>query len=351
MEAAMTGRRAILIRGTNWIGDCVLSVPAMRELRKLFPDHHLSLFVRPWVADLFRDQGLVDELMVAEDDSTGLARLLRNAQSIRHFDTAILFPNALRAALMAFLARVPERVGYQTDGRGPLLTRKAAPRIRSLNRHQVYYYLDLLYQTGLSDVDYLNQNGFVPDVHLATPARGLQQARELLASINISAERTLIVLNPGAHYGGAKRWPTDRFAALADRLIEAQQAELVIVGSSSESAIAHKIKEDMRHSPRILTGRTDLPCLMGVLALCRLFVTNDSGPMHLAAALGTPQIALFGSTDEIATGPVSPRARVIHKHVECSPCLLRECPIDLRCFSQIEVDEVYETARLLLGEH
>ena len=338
----------ILIRGTNWIGDSVMSLAALREVRRLFPHHHLTLLVRDWVAELFENQGLVDEILPLEETSSHLRPFFRLVGKIRHFDSALLFQNAFQAALMTRLAGIPERIGYNTDGRALLLTRRARPRIKELNRHQIYYYLDLLYQTGLSPQDYLNDPDFKPDIHLSPTEAGIQKAEQLLRAADVSGQRPIILINPGAFYGSAKRWFTNRYAALADHLIEGDQAQVVIIGSAGEQTIAQEIQSLTKKHLTILTGQTDLPTLIGLLSRCDLLLTNDSGPMHLAAALDTPQIAILGSTDEVATGPWSPRAQVIHKHVECSPCLLRECPIDLRCFSRIEVEEVYETARALL---
>lgn len=338
----------ILIRGTNWIGDSVMSLAALREMRRLFPEHQITLLVREWVSGVFENQGLVDEILPLEDSSSRVRPFFQLVGKIRNFDFALLFQNAFQAALVTRLAGIPERIGYRTDARGLLLTRGARPRIKELNRHQIYYYLDLLYQTGLSTRDYLNEPQFKPDIRLTPSDEGTQKAEQLLRSVNVTREQPMILLNPGAFYGSAKRWFTDRYAELADRLIDEDQAQVIIIGSAGEKRIAEKIQSFARRPMRILTGQTDLPTLMGLLSQCDLLLTNDSGPMHLAAALDTPQIAILGSTDEVATGPFSPRAQVIHKHVECSPCLLRECPIDLRCFSRIEVDEVYETARVLL---
>ncbi len=338
----------ILIRGTNWIGDSVMSLAALRELRRLFPHHHLALLVRPWVSGVFEKQEVVDEIIQLEASQSTWRLLSQLTRRIRHFDTAVLFQNAFQAALITRLAGIPERVGYITDGRALLLTRRARPRIKELERHQIYYYLDLLYQTGLSPHDYLNDPHFKPDIHLSPTEEGVRQAQQLLQKAGVADHRPLILINPGAYYGSAKRWFTDRYAALADRLLKEDNAAVLLIGSAGEAAIAEEIQRLMQYRLTSLTGQTDLPTLIGLLSQCDLLLTNDSGPMHLAAALDTPQIALLGSTDEVATGPFSPRAQVIHKHVECSPCLLRECPIDLRCFSRISVDEVYESARTIL---
>lgn len=342
--------KSIVVCATSWIGDCVMSLPALREVRRLFPEQHLSLLVRPWVAGVFEDQGIVDEIIVTDIARPKLMNVLPSSRKIRHFHTALLFQNAFRAALTVWLAGIPRRIGYGTDGRSLLLTKKVQPRIKQLNRHQMYYYLDLLYQTGLSERNYLQDKDFEPNIRLRATEAATLRARQLIGRQEKVNHRPLVLLNPGAFYGQAKRWFTDRYAAVADRLIEKEQADVIIVGSSNEHQIAQEIQGLMKQVPTILTGRTDLPTLMGILHECDLLITNDSGPMHLAAALGTAQIALFGSTDRVATGPFSPIAQVIHKHVECSPCLLRECPIDLRCFSRIEVDEVFQAAQSFLSK-
>lgn len=340
--------RRTLVRGTNWIGDTVMSLAALRELRRLFPEDRITVLARRWVAGLLEGQGLADQVLHPEDLG-GWAGVRR---SLKGFDRAILFQNAFRAGLQAFLAAIPERIGYATDGRRFLLTQRAVPRIRQLHRHQVFYYLDLLHQGGLSSLDYLNDSAFQPDIRLNPPTGWTEQARKLLESAGVQSQAPLVVLNPGAAFGPAKRWFPRRYAALADRLIGERGAEVAVVGSEAERPIAEQVRDSMRRPDRlhILSGGTSLAALAGVIAACDCFVSNDSGPMHLAAALDVPQVALFGSTDEVATGPWSEKAQVLHKHVECSPCLLRECPIDLRCFSRISADEVFEAACKVL-EH
>lgn len=331
----------ILVRSTNWLGDVVMSLPALREVRRLHPGAHLAVLARDWVAGLYREQGLVDEIIRFPDGRSSLRLVGR----LRGFDRAILFQNAFEAALLVSIAGIPDRVGYATQHRSFLLTRSAAPRTQGRPIHQIFYYLDLLHLTGVSPTDYLQSPDFRPDIRLRPTDEGQRQAAELLDEMGVSSESLLVGLNPGATFGPAKRWLSDRYAELADRLIQRMGATILILGSASERAIADAIQSEMRERAVILSGLTSLESLTALLSRCALFVTNDSGPMHLAAALGTPQIALFGSTDEIATGPFSENAEVIHKHVECSPCLRRTCPIDLRCFTRITVDEVFEKAK------
>lgn len=334
----------ILIRSTNWIGDAVMSLAAIREVRKLYPKAHLAIFARHWVASIFEGQGIVDEII----PFSGERSTLRWRKRLRSYDTALLLQNAFEAGLLAFLSKIPKRIGYSTQGRGLLLNCRALPRIRELKRHQIYYYLDLLFQTGISRLDYLNTPTFEPNISLMPSDRANEGSERVLKELGLDPNDHFIGVNPGAFFGPAKRWLTDRYGALADRLAREEDAKILIFGSEGEKPIAEEIRSHMKERPFILAGRTDLPSLIGTISKCRLFITNDSGPMHLAAGLNVPQIAIFGSTDEIATGPFSRRSLVIHKHVECSPCLLRECPIDLRCFKQVSVDEVLEKARGIL---
>lgn len=336
----------ILIRGTNWIGDTVMSLAAFREIRRIYPDAFLAAFVKDWVAGVFREQGLVDQIITFGDRDSGF----KNRRRLKKFNTAILFQNAFRAALQARWAGIPQLIGYATDGRSLLLSRQARPRCQKLGRHQVYYYLDLLYQTGISPIDYLNSPDFIPDISIRPTDSGLRAAREILAGEGIEDERRpLVGINPGAYYGPAKRWLTERYGQLADQVRSRHNAVILVFGSENELPIAKEMSAQMKEKPVILTGKTSLESYIALISMSKVFITNDSGPMHLAAALDIPQVAIFGSTDEVATGPFSKQATVIHKHVECSPCLLRECPIDLRCFTSIEVKEVLEAVEKKLS--
>ncbi len=342
----------ILLRGTNWVGDAVMSIPAMREIRRLFPRAQISLLVRSWVKDVYSAVEFIDE--VIEYDNAGLHRgvrgLLRLCSDLRsrRFDLAILLQNAIEAAIISRLAVVPRILGYARDGRGPLLTHpiRIDPEIKQL--HQVYYYLGILKGAGLLEPQSWPERNLVGSIRIGVTDKDLRDADVLLAERGVRRGEILIGINPGATYGGAKRWLTDRYAEVADRLASSFAARILIFGSRSERAIAQSLAGQTRCRPIVMAGLTTLAQLMGLLSRCNLLITNDSGPMHLAAALDVPQIAIFGSTSEVATGPLSQRATVIKNPVYCSPCFLRECPIDLRCMTGISVERVVSAATKLL---
>jgi heptosyltransferase-2 len=342
---------SILVRATNWIGDCIISLPAVRELRRLYPAAKITVLARPWVADIYRVSGLADEVILLDRERyRGLPGLMRLGAELRRkrFTHALLLQNAFEAAIIARLAGIPHRIGYGTEGRGFLLTR-AVPTPENLEpKHQSFYYLNLLTGAGLSPVDYLTGADRPPSPGLSPDPALMARACEMLASRGILPGNLLVGMHAGASYGPAKRWFPERFAAVADHLVETQGARVVLFGSSDELPIAERVRGAMQHDAVVLCGHTTLAELMALIAHCHLFISNDSGPMHLAAALQRPVIALFGSTDETATGPMSGTARVVHKQVECTPCFLRECPIDLRCFEQISVREVCGLADDLL---
>jgi heptosyltransferase-2 len=346
-----SGVRRILVRGTNWVGDAVMSVPALRELRARFPGAHIALLVRPWVRDVYGAADFVDEVL--EYDRAGAHRgpagFLRLARSLaeRRFDLAVLLQNAFEAALLAWLARIPLRLGYARDGRSPLLTHACRIDPEARRAHQVYYYLGLLAGAGLGPEHPWADPGYRPSLGLAVRPEDRAAARALAAAAGNGGP--LVALNAGAAYGGAKRWPAERFAAVADLLVERAGARVLLVGSERERSIAAEVAARMRARTLDLTGRTTLGELMGLLAECRLLVTNDSGPMHLAAALEVPQVAIFGSSSPEATGPLAADSRVARHAVPCSPCFLRECPIDFRCMLRLGVDEVARLALELLA--
>ncbi|HEV8130001.1 MAG TPA: lipopolysaccharide heptosyltransferase II [Acidobacteriota bacterium] len=343
---------SILIRATNWIGDCVMSLPALNELRRLHSQMKITVLAKPWVADIYRAGGIADEIIEFDRNAhAGLRGIIQVSRLLRErdFDCALLLQNAFEAALIARLAAIPTRIGYATQHRGFLLTRPVPvhPAVRKM--HQSFYYLNLLTESGLSSDRYVDNPGYHPDARLQIAEERKQRAVNFLLQAGVSSGKALIGINPGAFYGPAKRWLPDRYAAVADYLAQRWNGQVLILGSAAEQKIAEEIQSDMKAKPIFLAGKTTLMELMELIACCDLVITNDSGPMHLAAALQRPLIALFGSTDENLTGPMSPIAQVIHKQVECTPCFLRTCPIDLRCFRKIEVEEVCRLADQILS--
>ncbi|MBN1566532.1 MAG: lipopolysaccharide heptosyltransferase II [Acidobacteria bacterium] len=347
--------KRIFIRGTNWVGDAVISIPAMLEVRRLFPQAHISLLVRPWVRDIYSAVDFVDEVLEYDRDGrhrgwTGLLRLAADIKK-RRYDLAILLQNAFEAALIAWLARIPRRIGYARDGRSLLLTDAVAidPEVRTV--HQAYYYLGILSGMGMLDPRPWRSNEFPPGVRIGVRDADRSAAGEILRSHGIRESEVIVGINPGAFYGEAKRWFPDRYAAVADALAGRFNARILLFGAQSDLRAAEEVAASMKQPRVILAGRTTLGQLMGLIRECTLLITNDSGPMHLAAALDVPQLAIFGSTSEVATGPLSRKAVVIKHPVECNPCFLRKCPADFRCMKEISVREVLEAAQKLLEEH
>jgi len=345
----------ILIRGVNWIGDAVITIPAVRSVRRAFPDAHISLLVRPWVAEIFKESPDINEIILYDDRFKGWRGKFKLAKKLREkgFDKAILFQNAFDAALITWLSGIPERIGYNRDGRALLLTKAVPVEKAVLQQHQVYYYLDLLRSAGIEPSD------TQPYVYLTDNER--QSARNLLSSDFIDDNGPLIGINPGATFGSAKRWPPGLFAELIIKLISELNGRIIISGGPSEIEIADeiisevkklKIKLDIdRIGSRILVmaGKTSLRELAALISECDVFVTNDSGPMHMASALLVPVVAIFGSTDKTATGPFGDGHRIITKDLPCAPCMKRECPEGhLNCMTAVTADEVFDAVKEIL---
>jgi heptosyltransferase-2 len=320
-----------------------MSLPALEALHAHFPDAEIVLVAKPWVSELYANHPGVTRQIVFDAEgehrgARGFWKLVRKLRAER-FDAAILFQNAFQAALIAWCARIPIRIGYARDGRSWLLNEAVEVPPPAAYGHQVYYYLQLLFRSGFIEKPEMLQEGHL---HLTESER--RWAANQLQSVGLGGRRFLVGISPGASFGGAKRWLPDRYAELADRLVDALDADVLIFGSRAEMPLAEGVAGTMEHPPVLLAGKTTLRESMALMAKCHLVITNDSGPMHLAAALGLPLLAIFGSTNERATGPLGLRVRVIKHPVECSPCGLRECPIDFRCMNGLSVDEVYTAA-------
>jgi len=336
---------SLLVRATNWLGDAVMTTPALAAVREGFPDARIVLLARPLVAELFGHHPDVDEVIVYERPGRhdGVIGRLRLAGELRRrrFDGALLLQNAFDAALIAFLGRIPERAGYPTDGRWILLTLPVPLTPGILERHEVEYYLCLLDGLGIPRP--------VPaslKLAVAEEERAAMSAR--LASLGIKQGAPFVAVNPGATYGSAKRWYPDRFAAVADVLSGEWGAGVVIVGSTAEARLAGEIEAAMRRPPVNLAGKTTVRELMALLSLSSFLVTNDSGPMHIGAALGVPLVAIFGPTDWRRTSPWTSLAKVVRVEIDCSPCKLRVCDRGHECMLGVTPEMVVDAARQLL---
>jgi heptosyltransferase-2 len=327
----------LLVRMPNWVGDAVLALPVLDAVRRSRPDVELWAAGRPWVQDLVRPNGRVQGVLAVPENG-GLKTLRAAAAGLRRysFDAGLLLTNSFASALLFSLAKIPERWGYARDLRTLLLTRPVRlPAPAGL--HQVDYYRHLL--------SCLEIEPGPREVRLEVSDEEARRARQRLAKAGLTDGRPLVIFNPGASYGPAKRWPASRFAELG-RLFETRtDAVIALVGAPGEESLAAEVAAGLGRAPLDFTGRTTLSELMAVAAQARVFVTNDTGPMHLANALGVAVVAVFGPTDPAATGPLSPPAVVLKKDAPCWPCLYRTCPYDHRCMLRVGAEEVFAAAR------
>ena len=373
METTMSSRlrssifypRSILVRGTNWLGDAVLATPALLRLREKFSDARIALLTPGKLRDLWMGHSALDETITfAPGESIfAVGRKLR-----RQFDLALVLPNSPRSAIEMWLAGIPQRIGYARPWRNFFLTQAVPPRIDAVkmrkrsvaeiqrlvandkigNRQsaignplarQIHEYLHLAAAVGA------NPEPLPPQ--LSTSSVDVDAARKKFGLANLA--QPLFGLNPGAEYGPAKRWPVERFIAAAQEIQKRTSCVWLLFGGKGDAAVTSQITSAFSPASdvgvRDLAGQTSLRELMALLKLCRVLLTNDSGPMHVAAALGTPVVALFGSTSPELTGPGlpgDPRHRLLKSDAPCSPCFLRECPIDFRCMKGISVERVVE---------
>ncbi len=328
----------ILVRATNWLGDAVMSLPALRALRTRFPNAEIVVLARPWVAALYEDERSMDRVIELTGDpgprdwaaKWKLCHLLRRER----FDLAVLLPNSFESAAIVYLSGARRRVGYARDGRRVLLTDAiAVPRPGEIPRHESYYYPELFRRAGL-----IETLPAINEILFDQLDESRRRGAALFAVRNIALP--VIGVNPGAAYGTAKRWLPDRFAAVARRLADHRAASIAVFGAASERALCGEVAAACGGVN--LAGATTLREFIDMTAACSLCFANDSGAMHIAAATGVPCVTVFGPTDEAATGPVGPTARLVRNPVDCAPCKLRECPIDHRCMTRVSVEQVVE---------
>lgn len=334
----------ILIRGTNWIGDAVMTMPAISAIRKTFPEAQISILVKPWVAELFRLCEDVDEVILFQSHGihSGMGGIFRLARELRTkgFDMAILLQNAIEAAIITRLAGIPIRAGYNSDGRGLLLTHSVQRTDAIRKVHQTAYYLEMVKSLGCQST--------VTDVHLVPGKDYDALAEDIFDAYGIGRNDVLIGMAPGAAYGPAKRWFPERYGAVADRIMDDYSARTIILGSTQDMGSVEQVQQNSRHNLINLAGRTNLTEAIAIMSHCNLFISNDSGLMHVAGVLDIPTVAIFGSTNPITTSPVGDKSVVVYKGASCSPCLKETCPTDFRCMDMISVDDVYDVAIRLL---
>jgi heptosyltransferase-2 len=363
---AKTGRR-VLVRGTNWLGDAVMTTPALMRLRKKFPDAHITLLTPEKLRDLWLAHPAVNKIIspAPGENVFSVGRKLRAG----NFDLALVLPNSPRSALEVWLAGIPQRIGGARPWRNFFLThavpaRAEAVKMRKrsvdeikvlirgtgfqpgppLTAHQIHEYLHLVAALGANPEP-------LPPQLVVTPAE-IEAVRKKFGLNEI--ERPLFGLNPGAEYGPAKRWPMEKFIAAAREIQKQTNCTWLVFGGQADAAIADRIESAIPSPPSAilnLAGKTSLRELMALLKICRVLLTNDSGPMHVAAALGIPVVVPFGSTSPELTGPGlpgDPQHRLLKSAALCSPCFLRECPIDFRCMNGISIERVVEAVLSLV---
>lgn len=341
--------KKLLVRSTNWIGDAIMTTPAVRAIRRNFPNAHISMLAKPWVAPVFAHSPNVDEIIIYDANGRhgGTLGPLRLAKDLRahDFDAAILLQNAIEAALIVFLAGIPTRIGFDTDGRRFLLTH-AVRRTKAIKKiHQTGYYIKILEGLGLA--------GGSHALELSLDPADIRQAAKLLKERGVDPARPIIGLNPSATFGPAKQWFPERYAALGDLLAKEMGASILIFGGPADQNLGRTITGLMATPAVDFSGRTSLGEAMALIGRCNAFVTNDSGLMHVAAALNTPLVAVFGSTNSTTTSPFSDTSRIVRVPTPCSPCMQPVCPLkhtenNMDCMRKVSVDMVADVVKDLL---
>jgi heptosyltransferase II len=340
----------LLIRATNWVGDAIMALPALQGVRKRLVDAHIAILALPYVAEIYEGQGIADELIVY-DRTRGHAGIrgrerLAAALKSKQFDTALLLQNAFDAAWIAWRAGIPQRIGYNRDGRGLLLTKAIrVPKAGEIPAHEKFYYLELLRRAGWAE-----SLPDVPEIALRVSANQLEKAEEKLRALGARAGAKRIAVGAGASYGSAKCWPPERFAQALNQLRHERDADVVLFGTPTENEVSAAIQAGLTQPALNLTGKTQIAELPALLSRCSVFLGNDSGAMHVAAAVGLPVVAVFGPTDPFGTAPATTRCTIIQEKPYCSPCFLRRCPTDHRCMTAVKPEMVSAPVLRALAE-
>ena len=335
--------RNIIVRMPNWIGDLVMATPILADLRRAYPDARITAMCRSPICELLKEDPHIDELFCFSKAS-GFGRRTERRNIIEklrkgHYDLGILLTHSFSSAWWFWLGKVENRVGYECNARNLLLTCSLPFPEQIQNQHLVVTYKTLLEPLGMKITD-------TPPRLYLNP-KEIENARTLLKQQGIPDGANIVGINPGATYGSAKCWLPERFREVTEKLLQDKSIYVVYFGDLATTSLVKEICADYLRAVINLAGLTTLRELACLIHHCDVILTNDSGPMHIADAINTPIVALFGSTSEVVTGPYR-SGTLIHKHVECSPCYQRTCPIDFRCMKKIEADEVYKAIVTLL---
>lgn len=335
----------IVVRGTNWVGDAVMTIPALRELRRIFPDSKITLHTRSWAKGIFENADFIDEILTFEPLESRIKTVFAQSKIYRqrNFDLAVVFPNSFESAFIARLGNVKKRFGYAKDGRSFLLTDVVKIPAWKNQKHEVFYYLNLIAEIENSFFDTKTVLENEPRFELKVSDERKQKARKILEENNVDLSRKIVAFCPGSTNSRAKRWQAESYAVLNDKLQTEANANVILIGAENELDVSNEVAKKSKIKPLILTGKTNLAEAAAILSVCDLLVSNDTGPAHIAAALGTKTFVIFGPTNPATTRPWN--SKIIRNAVECSPCMLRDCPIDHRCMRWISAENVYDIIR------
>ncbi len=340
----------IVVRGTNWIGDAVMTIPALKRLRHIFPDAHISLHTHTWAEGIFQNATFIDEIIPFEKESNAFKTVRSQAKIWRegNFDLAVLFTNSFQTALLANRGKVKTSFGYKNEGRGFLLTDPINKPSWKGEKHEIYYYLNLV--SKIED-HYFDRQTVLDEnqirLNLTVSNERKLKAKNILKKNGIDLSKKVIAFGVGSTNSRAKRWLPISYAELNDKLQKNIEANVFLLGSENELDISQEVFEKSKIKPIILTGKTNLSEAVSILSEIDLFISNDMGLAHIAPAVGTKTLVIFGPTNPKTTKPWG--SEIIRKEIECSPCMLRDCPIDHPCMTQISADEVFEKTINLLG--
>lgn len=320
-----------------------MQIPALRELRRVFPEAHITLCTRSWARGIFQDVDFIDDILTIEDNESVFAQAKKWRKE--KFDLAILLTNSFQTAFISKLGKVKKRFGYANEGRSFLLTNAIEKPSWKNEKHEIYYYLNLISEVEKHYFGTISAQNPTFDLTVSESRR--IEAQKILESNGINLSKKLIAFCAGSTNSRAKRWQSESYAKLNDRLQREFGANIILIGDKSELDVSIEIAEKSKIKPIILTGKTSLAESTAILSICNLMVSNDTGPAHISAALGTKTIVIFGPTNPKTTHPIG--SEIIRKEVDCSPCMLRDCPIDHRCLTRISADEVFEECKKLLS--